>query len=273
MITKQNSYFNPMDNLSFLDHTIFKIKFLIFLISVFPLILICVFFGNLIPMITNWSPVIFNRLLMWLLSIKVEFQGSITQSKECNLFISNHLTYLDIPVLGSVFPIRFVAKSEVQSLPILGFLSKLAKTIFIKRNRLDSLHQKIKTSKILSSGEKIFLFPEGTTSDGNRVLDFKSSLFSAVESQNFLVQPIVIVYSELNGIPINRWIRPTIAWYGNMDLRPHLLKLIALRSLKVKIIYLKPVKTIHFTNRKELTKYLEKKIKKVYSNALSKKLA
>ena len=58
---------------------------------------------------------------------------------------------------------------------------------------------------MLSSGEKIFIFPEGTTSDGNRVLEFKSSSFSSVENQKFIIQPIVIVYSDLNGIPINRW--------------------------------------------------------------------
>ena len=126
---------------------------------------------------------------------------------------------------------------------------------------------------MLSSHEKVFIFPEGTTSDGNRVLDFKSSSFASVENQNFIIQPIVIVYSDLNGIPINRWLRPMIAWYGDMDLKPHISKLVGLISIKAKLIYLKPVNSKDFENRKDLSNYLENRISKVYSSSLSKKLA
>ena len=126
---------------------------------------------------------------------------------------------------------------------------------------------------MLSSGEKIFIFPEGTTSDGNRVLEFKSSSFSSVENQSFIIQPIVIVYSDLNGIPINRWLRPMIAWYGDMDLKPHLSKLVGLMSIKAKLVYLEPVNTQNFENRKDLSNHVEDRIRKVYSSALSKKLA
>jgi 1-acyl-sn-glycerol-3-phosphate acyltransferase len=168
---------------------------------------------------------------------------------------------------------RFVAKSEVESWPIFGFLAKKGRSIFIRRNKTDSFNQKNKILDVLSSGEKVFIFPEGTTSDGNRVLEFKSSSFSSVENQNFKIQPIVILYSELNGIPINRWLRPLIAWYGDMDLKPHLYKLVGLTSIKVKLIYLEPVIAKNFENRKDLSNYLEGRIRKVYSSALSKKLA
>ena len=104
------------------------------------------------------------------------------------------------------------------------------------------------------------------------MLDFKSSSFSSVEGQNFIIQPIVIVYSDLNGIPINRWLRPIIAWYGNMDLKPHLSSLAHLRSLKARLIYLDKVNAKNFSSRKDLSKYLENQIKKVYASALSKKL-
>ena len=168
---------------------------------------------------------------------------------------------------------RFVAKSEVESWPIFGFLAKKGRSIFIRRNKTDSFNQKNKILDVLSSGEKVFIFPEGTTSDGNRVLEFKSSSFSSVENQNFKIQPIVILYSDLNGIPINRWLRPMIAWYGDMDLKPHLSKLVGLMSIKAKLIYLEPVNTQNFENRKDLSNYLEDRIRKVYSSALSKKLA
>ena len=128
-----------------------------------------------------------------------------------------------------------------------------------------------KAKKAFKKGRPLVIFPEGTTSDGNRVLEFKSSSFSSVENQNFTIQPIVIVYSDLNGIPINRWLRPMIAWYGDMDLQPHLYKLIRLKSIKAKLIYLEPVNTQNFENRKDLSNHLEDRIRTVYSSALSKK--
>jgi 1-acyl-sn-glycerol-3-phosphate acyltransferase len=273
MIVKQNIYFNPIDNLSYLDHFIFNLKLIVFFLFSFPLICLALLLGNLIPFLGKWLPVIFHKLLLWLLSINVEYDGNYKRAKDCNFFVSNHLSYLDIPILGSVFPLRFVAKSEVQFWPIFGFLSKLARTIFIKRKRSDSVIQKNKIFDLLSSGDKVCMFPEGTTSDGNRVLDFKSSSFSALENQKFLIQPIIISYSDLNGIPINRWLRPVIAWYGDMDLKPHLLKLVSLRSLKIKLIYINPVCSSRFASRKDLSNYLEKELKKIYSSSFSKTLA
>ena len=273
MTVKQNTYFSPIDNLSYLDHFIFNLKLFIFVIFSIPLIFAVLFFGKLIPFFGKWLPVIFHKLLIWLLSVQIEFEGEINKSNNCNLYISNHISYLDIPILGSNYPLRFVAKSEVEVWPLFGLLAKLARTIFISRNRFDSLNQKSKIFKSLSSDEKVFIFPEGTTSDGNRVLDFKSSSFSALEGKNLIIQPIVILYSELNGIPINRWLRPVIAWYGDMDLKPHLSALVNLRSIRARLIYLDKVNAKNFSSRKNLCKHLENKIKKVYSSALSKKLA
>ncbi len=272
MTIKQNTYFSPIDNLSLLDHFIFNFKLFIFVLFSIPLLLVTLFLGKIIPFFGEWLPVIFHRLLIWLLSVRIECEGETNKSNDSNLFISNHLSYLDIPILGSIYPVRFVAKSEVEYWPLFGFLAKLGRTIFISRNRSDSLAEKNKILKSLSSDMKIFIFPEGTTSDGNRVLDFKSSSFSALEGQNSVIQPIVIVYSDLNGIPINRWLRPVIAWYGNMDLKPHLLTLAHLRFIRARLIYLDKVNAKNFSSRKELSKYLENKIKKVYSRALSKKL-
>ena len=227
--------------------------------------------GNMFQVVRDWLPVMFHRLLIWLFSITIEYEGYYRESASCNLFISNHLSYLDIPVLGSILPLRFVAKSEVKHWPVIGFLSKLAYTVFIKRLKSKSLHQKKKIFKLLSEGKKLLIFPEGTTSDGNRILPFKSSLFSALENQNFIIQPLIIIYSDLNRMPLNRWLRPIIAWYGDMDLVPHLSILKNIKSINVKIIYLKPVNTFKFSNRKELSNFLEQQINTAYSLAVSQK--
>ncbi len=266
MINNRKKYLSPMSVPSLIEKVIFKSKLFIFLTLVFPLIIISFFGGRILPLVDKWFPVIFHRLLIWLLSIKIKHEGSQKKSKETNLFVCNHISYLDIPILGSTTPLRFVAKSEVKSWPIFGFLSKIAGTIFIKRLKSESVLQKNKILNLLSAGEKILIFPEATTSDGNRVLPFKSSAFSALENQSFIIQPLVIIYSDLNGIPINRWLRPVIAWYGDMELNPHLTILKHLQSITAKIIYLDCLNTSDFDNRKDLSRYLEKKINSVYTN-------
>ena len=271
MNNKNNIYNTSIATATVIGSITFYLKLLVILNLLLPMILISTILGKLFPVIRNWLPVMFYRLLIWLLSIKIEYEGNFKNSTSCNLFVSNHISYLDIPILGSMVPLRFVAKSEVKHWPILGFLSKLASTIFIKRVRSDSLFQKNKIFNLLSEGKKLLIFPEGTTSDGNRVLPFKSSLFSALENKNFIIQPLIIIYSDLNGMPINRWLRPIIAWYGDMELMPHLSILKNIKSIDVKIIYLKPVNTINFSNRKELSNHLEQQIHEAYSAAGSRK--
>ena len=271
-IINEKLYSNPLQNLNSLDYLTFAIKLILFVIAAIILILINFFLGRFVKSIRNNSPIFFHKFLLWTLSINVEIEGQLETAKNCNLFVSNHISYLDIPILGSNFPLRFVAKSEVASWGIFGFLAKLAQTIFIKRNKNDTFNQKQKLKKLLLSNEKILIFPEGTTSDGNRVLDFKSSSFSAVEKENFRIQPITLVYSEFNGIPINRWLRPILAWYGDMDLKPHLSFLVNLRPIKVKLIFSDPVKSEIFSNRKDLNNYLQEIINTNYVNSKSNNL-
>ena len=271
MNNKNNKNFSPIIRLTIIDNIYFYLKLLVILILLIPMILISIIFVKLFPDIRNWLPVIFYRLLIWLLSIKIEYEGNLSNSKNCNLLISNHISYLDIPILGSVFPLSFVSKSEVKYWPVLGFLSKLGSTVFIKRVKTDTLFQKNKIFNLLSEGKKLLIFPEGTTSDSNRILPFKSSLFSALENQNFIIQPLIIIYFDLNGMPINRWLRPLIAWYGDMELMTHLSILKNIKSIHAKIIYLKPVNTINFSNRKKLSNYLEQQTQEAYSAAILRK--
>ena len=124
MIAKNNIYFRPIIKSSIIDQILFNIKLFLFLFLAAPMILMSFILGGIFPFVRNWLPVIFYRMVVWLLSIKIEYEGNIEKSKRCNLFISNHISYLDIPILGSQFPLKFVAKLEVKNWPIFGFLSK-----------------------------------------------------------------------------------------------------------------------------------------------------
>ena len=99
MITKENFYYNPINNLSFIDISIFYSKLVLFTIIFALLITLSLLLGKIIPSIEKWLPVFFHKMLLWLLSVEVEIVGETDQSKKSNLFISNHLSYLDIPIL------------------------------------------------------------------------------------------------------------------------------------------------------------------------------
>jgi len=212
---------------------------------------------------------IFHQLVLWLANISVDVIGERNLNNVPKLYVSNHLSYLDIPVLGAIINGRFIAKNEISNWPIIGLLSKVGNTIFINRNLRFLKKNKSIIYDYISEGNNIILFPEGTTSDGIRVLRFKSSLFASLEQKNILIQPIVIKYISINGMPLNRWLKPMIAWYGDMDLKPHLINILKLFSIKTKIILLPPLNGKNYTNRKDMTYTLHHAIDSIYSNELN----
>ena len=136
MTVKQNTHSSPIDNLSFLDNFIFILKLIGFVSFSILLIIVTLLFGKIIPFFGKWLPVIFHKQLIWLLSVRIEFEGEVNISNDCNFYISNHLSYLDIPILGSIYPVRFIAKSEVENWPLFGFLAKLGSTISVSYTHL-----------------------------------------------------------------------------------------------------------------------------------------
>ena len=169
---------------------------------------------------------------------------------------------LDIIILGSLIPGRFIAKSEVANWPIFGFLSKITRTIFIRRDRKASPEQIRLIKEQLDRCEKLILFPEGTSSDGRRVLPFKSPLFDAAMLTNSIVQPITIRYTHLNGIPVGYSSRSLFGWYGDMDLRPHLWNALSLGIFTIEVVFHEPIRADQFSNRKKLAVYCQKTVAK-----------
>ena len=112
-------------------------------------------------------------------------------------------------------------------------------------------------SKNLKKGFNIVLFPEGTSSDGSRVLPFKSSLLGALDQREkkYKVQPVSIYYSKIDGIPIDRNFRPLFAWFGKMDLVSHVWQFLGLGLSEVRIEFHKPISFDCFRNRKEACSY------------------
>lgn len=222
-------------------------------------------------------PLLFHRCLTRLLSLKLRVHGAVATASP-TLFVSNHTSYLDVPVLGALIPAAFVAKSEVARWPLIGGMTRLQNTVFIERRADRVSEQTGVLRKRLEARDSLILFPEGTSSDGSRTLPFKSSLFSVVEKPlpdgtGVMVQPISMLCTELGGLPIGRAWRPYFAWYGDMTLVPHLWNVFCLGHFTVDVIFHPPVCATAFANRKALADYCQKQIAKGVEQCVTGRIA
>ena len=211
------------------------------------------------PPLGKLMPLLHHKFSASVIGLRIKTTGHISKNNGV-LFVSNHLSYFDIIILGSLIPGKFIAKSEVAKWPILGLLAKATDTIFIKRQKNASRLQKKLIKQELEKFENLILFPEGTSTDGRRVLPFKSSLFEAPKLANSTVQPLTIRYTHLNGIPIRYRDRPFFCWYGDMKFVPHLITALSLGVLKVEVKFHAPIRANQFSSRKKLAVYCHKKV-------------
>jgi 1-acyl-sn-glycerol-3-phosphate acyltransferase len=189
------------------------------------------------------------------------------------LFVANHVSYLDIIVLSSILDASFIAKAEIADWPILGLLSRLQRTIFVEQQRPQAANQRDAISERLSAGDSLILFPEGKANDGQRVLPFKSALFSVAEgradSQPLTIQPVSLAYTRLDGIPLSRAFRPHYAWFGDMTLMTHMFEMLGIGRVTVEVIFHDPVVGDGFSTRKSLAEICHRVVERGVDTALS----
>lgn len=204
----------------------------------------------------NWS-----LIGLWFCGVKLEIKGDILS--EPGAIAANHISWLDILALQGAADLVFVAKSEVRGWFGLGHLARLANTLFVKRKRLDAKLQQFEILKRLKSNDRICFFPEGTSTDGLRVLHFKSSLFSVfftkekVGSSAYKVQPVTLSYlpSKLVG-------QSFYGWWGDSNFFTHLVKVLCLsKGGTVKVFFHPPLTSGNFTSRKEMSARVEKLVR------------
>jgi lyso-ornithine lipid O-acyltransferase len=183
----------------------------------------------------------YYRVLCFLLRIRVRMAGAPMHGRAV-LFVCNHVSWVDIVVIGSIAPIAFVAKREVAGR--------------------------------IRNGVSVVLFAEGTSSDGNRVLPFRSALLGAVEEagstgeDRILIQPMSIGYIGQHGIPMGRQHRPLVAWYGDLDFVPHIRTFIERGAVDAVVSYGEPAPADCNIDRKAITKQLESTVRQLSADAL-----
>ncbi len=203
-------------------------------------------------------PPAYHRLVCRILGIRVAARGTLARARPL-LVVGNHTSYLDIEVLGALIAGSFVAKSEVAGWPLFGWLAKLQRSVFIERRPAKAREHKDEIEKRLLEGDVLILFPEGTSDDGNRLLPFRSALFSVaerrIEGEPLQVQPVSLAYTRLDGMPMGRSFRPFFAWYGEMDLAPHLWRMLGMGVVTAEVIFHEPVTIDRFADRKALAEH------------------
>jgi 1-acyl-sn-glycerol-3-phosphate acyltransferase len=203
-------------------------------------------------------PRFYHRWCCRLLGFRVRTIGRPTTQRPV-LVAANHISYTDITILGSLIAGSFIAKSEVAHWPFFGWLARLQRTVFVDRRIRSTATQRDEISQRLAAGDALILFPEGTSSDGNRILPFKSALFGAAAQSGriepVVVQPVSLAYTRLDGIPIGRAYRPFVAWYGAMDLLTHLWGMIGLGTVEVVVQFHPPTLLADCGSRKALAGY------------------
>ena len=185
--------------------------------------------------IRRWS-----RGLLTALGIRLVVHG---QPPDRNIggamFVANHVSWADIQAIHSVFALRFVAKREIGGWPVLGRLAACADTLFIDRARRRDAGRIVATiAERRRAGEGVWVFTEGTTSDGTAVLPFKGSLLQAAIDAQAPVWPIAIMYTHADG-SLNR----QMAYYDEMSLWQSLKLVLAQRSPSVELHFLPPIAT------------------------------
>jgi lyso-ornithine lipid O-acyltransferase len=220
------------------------------------------------PRMARAFPMHYHRLVCRILGIRVELSGKPPERGPL-LIVSNHVSWLDIVVLSAVAPVSFIAKKEVASWPFFSSLARLQRTVFVDRGRRHATaSSRDDMRERLRAGDILVLFPEGTSSDGRRVLPFKSSFFGAAEIDGVLVQPVSIAYRGHRNLPMNRRLMPSYAWYGDMDLAPHLLEALAAGPVEAAVICHPPLSLSGELTRKALARHAEQEVRRGVALAL-----
>ncbi len=212
----------------------------------------------------------YYKLLRALLRIKLHIVGTPVRGRAV-LYVSNHVSWADIVVIGSLSPVAFVAKSEVRRWPLVGVTAAIERTVFVDRSRRAQTAEAIgEIVKRLKSGTSMVLFAEGTSSDGNRVLPFRSALLGAIEhlGAEVVIQPVSICYTHQHGIPMGRQHRPLVAWYCDLDFMPHIKTLIARGAVDAVVSYAEPIRAVRDGGRKALAKSVERTVRALTTAAL-----
>lgn len=182
-----------------------------------------------------------HRTALRICGIRVHVKGQAANGPV--LFLANHISHLDISVLGGVLPMRFVSKQEVKSWPVFGTLAVLQDTIFIDRApKLSSIKAAREAMQdAINKRARLVIFPEGTNTIGNKVLPFRRALLDNLKATGYRVQPVAIKCTAVDGQALHSQEDYEIYGWGDIGFGPHLWRVMGKKSIDVEVHFLPPV--------------------------------
>jgi 1-acyl-sn-glycerol-3-phosphate acyltransferase len=221
-------------------------------------------------------PQLYHRVFCAMVGVRIREVGQRSRQAPV-LILSNHVSWLDICVITALAPVVFIAKSEVARWPVFGWLAKLQRTIFIERERRQKTGAA--TQEIagrLLGGDAVVLFAEGTSSEGTRILPFRSALIGAVhhalaDSSHhtaITVQPLSLAYVGFRGLPMGRALRERVAWYGDADLIPHFIGVLSAGAIDVTVTWGDAAAYDISADRKQIARDAETAVRRMTATAL-----
>jgi len=195
------------------------------------------------------------RLVLAILGVKVTVEKAANwRENQGYLVVSNHLSYLDTVIIASFQPVCFVSTIEVKETPVLGLTVEASGCLFVERRSRERLREEIKEmEQTLRDGFALTFFPEGTSSNGSSVLEFKSSLFAPAQRAGIPVLPAVIQLEAIDGKPITSANRDLFCWHGDMKFAPHLISIAGCEEIKVSLKILPEIPITEKISRDELS--------------------
>jgi lyso-ornithine lipid O-acyltransferase len=198
-------------------------------------------------------PKIYWKMCCAVFGVKIRVEGNIAKGEHL-IYAGNHISYMDIPVMGSLLNASFIAKKEIEGWPVFGWLGTLGQTVYISRAPLDAPKEAQALNDRLSKPLPIIMFPEGTSTNGRTVIPFKSSLFQIFLNKNLRIQPFTISLVEIDGRkPETDDLRDLYAWHGDMTLVPHLWAFAKTKGAVIKVVFQDIVSTRSYDDRKKLS--------------------
>lgn len=211
------------------------------------------------------------RLLLKILNIHVTVEGAEGlrfEGMERLLVVPNHVSYLDVIILQAFIPTVFVTSREIEETPVLGEITRAAGCMYVERRHKWSVLRDInQIAAQLDAGFNVTIFPEGTTTDGEALLPFKSTLLESALRSRARVLPVCLRYEWPDGSRLDQDTCSYVAWFGDQQFFPHLKRLMLPRSLNVRLSILSPVPTRSHRCRKRVTSHAQSLIETRYHTA------
>lgn len=182
-----------------------------------------------------------RRLVQWwsgkllrILNVSTRVEGRAPRTRDAAaMMVANHVSWVDVFLVSSVRPTRFIAKSEIRDWPVAGWIAERAGTIFIRRaRRHDTARINQQVHEALAKGDCVGLFPEGTTTEGDRLLKFHTSLFEPALANAARLHPLAIRYEHPDGTPCR-----AMAYAGELSFMQSLALIIRQRSVVARIAF------------------------------------